>query len=150
MSPSVVGFDMRFLVAAALATLWACSESSEGPLASSETPTGLEFAVASEVYSVGDTAEVVLANRSDMRLGYNLCTAKLERQRDSTWEAIERHPGIDCTLPQGILDPGASVSELQPIGPWMPSGVYRFRDEVEWPLGGESHTVISNEFRIDR
>jgi hypothetical protein len=125
----------------------ACSNGLFGP---SRGPTEIEFFVTGMIFGDGETIVAVLANRSDDPLGYNLCLATLERRMGESWLKVQRHePGSVCTLPLYTMQPGGSASLLQAVRPTMPSGVYRFRDEVEWPLEDGRITIVTNEFRIE-
>ena len=140
---SVLGFGAALLLPAA------CSS---GPLdlPDSQTPPGIEFQVAETLFGPGDTIRVNLSNNTEYALGYNLCTADLERRVDGSWLVVQRYPqDTSCTLQLDILRPGESTFGVQIVYPFLDSGVYRFRDYVEWPLSGEGRVeVIGNGFRI--
>ena len=140
------GNELRALgFAAALLLPTACS----GPF-DSQTPPGIEFQVADELFGPGDTIRVNLSNNTEYELGYNLCLADLERRVDGSWLVVQRYPqDTACITPLYILRPGESTFGLQIVYPFLDSGVYRLRDQVEWPLSGEGRVeVISNGFSI--
>ena len=133
-------------IGAALLLPAACS----GPF-DSQTPPGIEFQVAGTLFGPGDTIRVNLSNNTEYELGYNLCLADLERRVAGGWLVVQRFPqGTACITPLYILQPGESTFGLQIVYPFLDSGVYRFRDRVEWPLsiGRGWVEVISNGFSI--
>ena len=139
-----LGFGAALLLPAA------CSS---GPLAlpDSQTPPGMEFQVADTLFGPGDTIRVNLNNNSEYELGYNLCLADLERRVAGRWLVVQRFPpGLVCTDQLNILRPGESAFGLQIVYPFLDSGIYRFRDQVEWPLSNGRVEVISDGFRIAR
>ncbi len=138
----VLGFGAALLLPAA------CSS---GPLAlpDSQTPLGMEFQVADTLFGPGDTIRVNLSNNTEYELGYNLCFADLERRVDGSWLVVQRYPqGTACITPLYILPPGESTFGLQIVYPFLDSGVYRLRDQVEWPIREGRVDVISNGFSI--
>ena len=129
----------------------ACSSGPLDALPDSETPPGLGFHVAVTLFGPGDTIRVDLSNNTEYELGYNLCSADLERWVARRWLVVQRLPeGGDCTNQLNILRPGESTFGGQLVYPFIDSGVYRFRDRVEWPLGDGRVEIISNAFRIAR
>jgi len=139
----VLGFGAALLLPAA------CSS---GPLAlpDSQTPPGIEFQVADKLFGPGDTIRVNLSNNTEYALGYNLCTANLERRVGGSWLVVQRYPqNTGCILPLYHLPPGESALGVQIVYSFIESGVYRFRDQVDWPLGNYGRVeIVSNAFRI--
>ena len=128
----------------------ACSSGPLDALPDSETPPGLGFHVAVTLFGPGDTIRVDLSNNTEYELGYNLCLADLERWVARRWLVVQRFPGLAaCTTQLDILQPGESAFGLQPVYPFLDSGVYRFRDQVEWPIGHRVE-LVSNAFRIEQ
>ena len=110
---------------------------------------GVRLMTTSDSYSVGDTIVIELVNGSEVRLGYNLCLASLERREASGWTVIPRsEPYHACTLELRVLAPGKKALSQQPVRDWMSAGTYRFRDQVEWPLNRERRSLSSNHFTI--
>lgn len=119
------------------------------PLRGSETPSGLEFAVADTVRAGRDTIRLVLTNESSDPLGHNLCYADLERREGGRWSAVRRTPEASvCTAELRILEAGYATYADQPVYEFIQPGLYRFRASVEWPLGAGTVGLISNEFII--
>lgn len=64
---------------------------------------------------------------------------------------VPRHEtGSVCTTPLFVLAPGKSDTLQQTVRPRFFPGIYRFWDEVEWPLNGARITIVSNEFQIEQ
>lgn len=134
-----------------MVVLAACSSQPPGPLAPSQTPTGVTFKVDRDEYSASDTVTLTLANDTEASVGFNLCAAVLEREDgDGGWAEVSRYEEEGCTLVENLLPPGLASEEKQPVQPWMKSGLYRFRDRVGLRDGRGNVEVISNEFRIRR
>lgn len=114
-------------------------------------PPGIEFSVNAPAYATGDTIRLTLANRSLSQLGYNLCGVALEYRTNTGWQpAAPRHlPYAACTLELRVLQPGGTAVALQVVQPQIPSGVYRFRTGIEWPLDSQDHpTLTTGQFDI--
>ena len=140
---SVLGFGVALLLPAA------CSSGPLDALPDSQTPPGLEFQVADTLFGSGDTIRVNLSNNTEFELGYNLCIKDLERRVGGSWLVVQRFPpGLVCTEQLNILQPGESAFGLQIVYPFLDSGIYRFRDQVEWPLSNGRVELISNGFSI--
>lgn len=134
----------------AVVFLSACASSADpDAVPASEAPIGLSFLVSETTFTTGDTIRLTLRNDSDDELGYNLCLADLQRRDDGEWVSAQRMPeNTACAAMLRLLKPGEAVTETQPVHPFIQPGVYRFRDEVEWPVSGDRFTVISNGFSI--
>ncbi len=138
-----LGFGAALLLPAA------CSSGPLDALPDSQTPPGLEFQVADTLFGPGDTIRVNLSNNTEYELGYNLCLADLERRVDGSWLVVQRYPqDTDCIAPLYVLQPGESTFGVQIVYPFLDSGIYRFRDQVEWPLSNGRVELISNGFSI--
>ena len=109
---------------------------------------GISFRVAGSAFDRGDTIVASLENGSDRELGYNLCLADLEREAASMWERIPRRDGF-CPLIMLILEPGESARLTQPASDEFPTGVNRFRIEIEWPVHGPRFAVTTDRFHIE-
>lgn len=111
----------------------------------------ITFTVLGSAFVPGDTIIATLVNRSDREVGYNLCLAELDRQTASGWQHIQRHlPDEFCTLILLILAPGESAHLTQAVREEFPAGLYRFRVEVEWPLGeNQRFMVATGSFAIE-
>jgi hypothetical protein len=96
----------------------------------------------------GDEVMVTLANRSDRELGYNLCVAVLDRREDGDWVEWPEPPAEVCTMELRMLSPGETASFRHTLPPRLVAGEYRFRTDVEAPLGEGRVTVTSAGFRV--
>jgi len=143
----VLGFGAALLLPAA------CS----GPF-DSHTPPGIEFHVAGTLFGPGDTIRVNLSNNTEHALSYNLCTKDLERRVDGSWLVVQTFSQdivVVCYSRLYHLPPGESTFGVQIVYPFLDSGIYRFRDQVEWSLNDgrvevirKRVDVISNAFSI--
>lgn len=114
-----------------------------------QNPAELHFFVEPTAYSASDTVRLFLRNSSDVHVGYNLCFAQLELRTGNDWQTVNRFPpNTACISILLALPPKQTATAFQPIFEWITPGVYRFRDEVEWPLPGRRVTLVSNTFRI--
>jgi hypothetical protein len=126
----------------------ACTDDPFSPESGREKIT---FTVLRNTFVPGDTIVATLVNRSDRDVGYNLCLAELDLQTPSGWQRIQRHlPDAFCTLVLLVLAPGQSAHLTQPVREEFPAGLYRFRAEVEWPLGeNQRFMVTTGSFAIE-
>lgn len=116
-----------------------------GPLA----PEGITFMVSDTTVAAGDTIQLILTNTSAHPLGFNLCLGALERRDDDGWSSVQRYPDYwACPGVMRTLTPGDSATYPQQIFSFIEAGIYRFRDTVEWPLGGGDVPIVSERFRV--
>lgn len=127
----------------------ACSDDPFSPEIGREE---IMFTVLGRSFEPGDTIVATLGNRSERVAGYNLCFTELERRIDSGWQRIQRHPPNSvCPAILLGLAPGASASLTQPVREDFPTGLYRFRTDVHWPLDeAKQFTVTTGTFAIGK
>lgn len=80
-----------------------------------------------EIYSRGNTGEVIIRNTSSRQLEYNLCPRRLERQANKYWVVAFEWPtaGGACTTELRRLAKGEEVTTLFDIPGGAPIGTYR-------------------------
>lgn len=122
---------------------------STDPLDPGVGPEGIALTVTDTLYQTGDTIEAILTNESEEDLSYNLCLFGMQRRAGNRWERVVKHPDVACPLIARGLSPGQSDTLEVPVRADMEPGVYRFRDEIEFPReNGQRMTLVSNEFRV--
>lgn len=117
-----------------------------------ETPAGAAaervLATDRDRYAPGDTATLVLTNRFDHELGYNLCPAALDRRDAGRWAPAPEPEDRVCTLELRLLPPGERATYPFPLDPRLPPGEYRFRATVENFADGTRSEHESNAFSV--
>jgi hypothetical protein len=104
----------------------------------------LVLAVDSASYTAGGTVQFRLINRSTQQVGYNLCTASLERRAASVWETV-----LDqrmCTMEIRLLAPGDSAASTRELDPNLATGEYRITTRLH--IGETPREVASEPFTI--
>lgn len=134
----------HILALLAAATLSACSALPSG----STGPAGVRYESDRAAYTSADEIVTVLRNESDRTVGYNLCTATLEKRMGGGWVAVQRTPEHPCLLPLYTLQPGESASYREPASRVPGDGTYRLRTRVEAPISGGAHSVVTNAFEV--
>ncbi|WP_147444124.1 MULTISPECIES: immunoglobulin-like domain-containing protein [Corallococcus] len=83
-------------------------------------------------YQPGDTVQLVLQNEGTRKVGYNLCTVRMERQEDSGW-VYTPHLGENeaCQLMQHTLKGGAQAQGTLLLPAALPTGEYRIVHDVD-------------------
>jgi hypothetical protein len=109
-----------------------------------------ELRVNRSMVAAGGEIELTLVNRSQNQIGYNLCTASLERLLAEEWQQVPESPAEVCTMELRILQPGGSDSFQHTMPAALQAGVYRFRTGVEYPLGDSFTAVTSGRFEVTR
>ena len=130
-----------FLALAAAAALSGCSMFGG-------TLTDLVFETSATEYAPGDTVSVILENESDEAVGYNICFAFLELERNG--EVVPAGLGPDeSTVCQANL-PGLAPGEVAEGVAYLPddleAGTYRLATEVE--VGDDRQRVVTNSFGV--
>jgi hypothetical protein len=88
---------------------------------------------------------LTLRNDSSDRVGYNLCTATLQK-RSGAWTPV---PSDEmCTMQLNTLEPGTSATFDKRLPPGLPPGEYRYVTSVENPLGSSMVEIASNVFTV--
>jgi hypothetical protein len=107
-------------------------------------PPAITIAVDSGSLAAGGTLQFRLVNGSMQNLGYNLCTARLERRASSGWTAV-----VDdrvCTMELRVLAPGDTARSLRILDRGLESGDYRIVARVH--LGETFQDVASAPFTV--
>jgi hypothetical protein len=143
---------LPFLCTAAVAALAACQPAID-PVNREPAITAVDadrlFATDRARYSAADTAHLVLTNRLDDMLGYNLCVSVLERRIEDRWVTAPHQEERVCTLELRTLEPGATATFAWDLDPRLPSGTYRFRNHFELMTAGERAEFATNEFALE-
>lgn len=132
------------IIGALLCLLAACATD-----AASDNDTFASLTVEPDRVSAGGQITLTLRNRSDRQLGYNLCPVAIERRDGDEWELRQEQPAEACTMELRILDPGAEDTFQHTMPATLPAGTYRFRAQVEWPLGDEQVNIASETFEVE-
>ena len=113
-----------YLTVAAVMSLSACSFI--GGRGGSSSPM-YQITANREIYSRGNTGEVIIRNTSSRQLEYNLCPRRLERQANKYWVVAFEWPtaGGACTTEMRRLAKGDEVTTLFDIPTGVPTGTYR-------------------------
>ncbi|HEY0150913.1 MAG TPA: hypothetical protein VGB92_02880 [Longimicrobium sp.] len=99
-------------------------------------------------YRQGDTATIVLRNRTSESLGYNLCHSSRELRTGGSWTRISSLRL--CTMELRILAPGAETRYREPItAEWQP-GEYRLTTTVERMRSGDRGQIYTPAFTVER
>lgn len=113
-------------------------------------PSDIDFDLARAAYKAGDAAELVLLNRTDGEVGYNLSCSALERRAGIKW--VNAYAGSDderiCLTYLALLAADTAALYDYPLESWFPSGNYRFKTEIENMDTGERFTLTSPVFKI--
>jgi hypothetical protein len=113
-------------------------------------PSGISLGVAPNPASPGDNTALKLRNQTGARVGYNLCFSKLERRGRTGWISIPLNhvcPAILMTL-----EPGREATSRMKLPLNLADGYYRFRIEVESPLGTREpqQSIYGTAFQVRR
>ena len=88
---------------------------------------------------------LVLTNRSEEPVGYNLCPSALERRSGAGWEPVPSNR--ICTMELRTLKPGERIEYAIRL-PATAAGEYRYRTHVEWFKSGTRSSVASQPFHV--
>jgi hypothetical protein len=113
-----------------------------------ESPSRIGFVVNTSTLQVSGMLEVSLVNGSAASVGYNLCSTSLEQSLGTEWVEDSGRSSQSCTKELRVLSPGQAATTLLALGDPLGPGVYRVRTEVEWPIGGSHHSVVSGPFTV--
>ena len=138
----VTAFLMVFLLAACASVP---TEAGDPSLAEGGTEATLRTGATQ--YRAGATAELILTNTFSEQIGYNLCSAALERNRNGSWAAVDPE-GRVCTLELRILEPGATTTYRWDLPANLAPGEYRFRTTIHEMVGQATRVVTSNSFQV--
>lgn len=98
------------------------------------------------VYSAGDRVEITLDNQGLRKVGYNLCTATLERETGDGWEEVAGEAG-ECPSELEQLKVNRAESYKQRLGDQLTPGQYRFTTSVE--IGDGSRELTTTAFTVE-
>jgi hypothetical protein len=135
---------MRYCLALALLLFSGCS------LLDENAPSDIDFEVERAAYEAGDAVELVLLNRTEGEVGYNLSCSALERRVGMKW--INAYAGSEdgriCLTYLQLLAADTAALYDYPLESWFPSGRYRFKTSVEDTRTGERYALTSPTFKI--
>jgi hypothetical protein len=124
-------------------------------LGAEEFPEGVQLRVDENGYDPGDAVTLILANGSDQRIGYNLCTSGLERRTDGSWTPVRSQADEVCTLELRTLPPGERANYETEIpsatgdGEPLPAGRYRYVTDIERMEDNTREPVTTRPFTVD-
>lgn len=101
------------------------------------------------LYAPGASGELILSNTLNHPIGYNLCTASLERRQGSTWVSAENGDRV-CTMELRLLQPGGTASFRFTLRADLPPGEYRYSTRLENMSTGVGQVHASNTFGVRR
>ena len=134
---------MRILLSSAIVLLLACSSAMQ----SGSADAGVDLSVAPTPATSGDSVTLTLANDTDGRIGYNLCSSTLERQTASGWEVVPSD--VVCTMELRALEAGSAAEYRVMIPTGIAEGQYRYRTNVEITATRAYRSVASDAFRVN-
>jgi hypothetical protein len=99
-------------------------------------------------YERGAVVNLIVTNLSDGTVTIQFCSLQLERDAAGVWEPVLTGgagcvPGRMAVLPRGFVRQPVALPDN------IPSGRYRFRQEVETTQGIGYYSVMSNTFAVD-
>ena len=101
------------------------------------------------VYAPGASGDLILNNARSHAIGYNLCTAGLERRQGGAWVSAERGDRA-CTMELRLLEPGATASFRFTLPADLAAGEYRYSTRLENMTTGSGEVHSSNTFEVRR
>jgi hypothetical protein len=106
----------------------------------------LTLSVAPESPTPGAEVTLILRNRSEEMIGYNLCTSSLMRQVGDAWEPVPSDRV--CTMELRTLEPGDEATFPLEMEADVPAGTYRFETRIEWLERQTGDRVATSPFTI--
>jgi hypothetical protein len=116
--------------------------------ATAPTVDGVQLLPEHAAYTLGDTVQAQLSNRSGAPISYNDCYLSLEHLTASGWTRVSTQPDIYCVGGPYVLDSGQHVVQLQVIDPALPPGAYRLRQWVMPDTRPLARSVFSPVFVV--
>lgn len=101
----------------------------------------VRLSVDAAAFAPTDTIRLTLANGSAADIGYNLCTARLERRAGDQWVPVP--DDRMCTMELRLLSPRDSARDARVLDPSIEPGTYRLVLRVEG-----AGDVATNPFEI--
>lgn len=132
---------MRIALITAIAFAAGCSSSMQSAGIGS-----VQLGVEPDVVMVGDSITLTLRNASDERIGYNLCTAALERRSGGSWQAVATDRV--CTMELRTLAPSDETRYRLDLPGGLAAGEYRYFTNVEAMQSGTRSVVRSESFEV--
>lgn len=135
---------MRTTLFATLIVLLGCNPSmgSEGVIG------GITLDVEPWTAAPGETMVLTLRNGFPERVGYNLCTSALERERAGGWEAVPSDRA--CTMELRTLGPGEQATYQLELDDDLDAGEYRYRTTVHLMETETRREVTTETFSVER
>ena len=102
-------------------------------------------------YAPGDKPKLTLSNNSEGDVGYNLCFAfiDLERNEGGTWKPVTAHlgpPDTACTAPLFLLKPGATANGELILPTDLAPGTYRLVHKSD--IEGARQPIATDAFEV--
>jgi hypothetical protein len=127
----------------------ACTAGQSGSGGGAGGLANVDLSVGREQYDPGDAILLTLANHSPNQVGYNLCSAALERRvGGGEWHEAPQRLIDACTMELRTLVPNETVTYRHSLPSALPAGQYRVRTRVEAPLGRLLVNVSSAPFMV--
>lgn len=98
-------------------------------------------------YAVGATMQLRLHNASSQPIGYNLCTAGLQRRDGGGWTAVQPDDRV-CTMELRTLEPNAQTTYAYELPANLPAGEYRVIARLERMREADMRGVVSAPFHV--
>jgi hypothetical protein len=136
-------FLFAALSLAACATTPPAPQPESRPVTVSPTASGVRLA-ADRVDA--STVRLLLDNGSSEPVGYNLCTAELQKQTGDVWARVET--GEVCTMLLMTLTPGHDATFEKRLPAGLSPGSYRYVAGVEIPLGTAQTRLATAPFPV--
>ena len=98
-------------------------------------------------YAPPDTLVLRIENLSDREIGFNVCSALIERRTDAgVW--VEVREERICTRELQILEAGQTAAARRPLPPQVIGGLSRLRLRVQTMGEADDVSSVSNTFQI--
>lgn len=123
----------------------------------SQSAAQISFRTAETAYAPGSEVAVRLENQSDITVGYNICFASIELERqDGGWEIVPASLGPNepsgCTDELRMLAPTETAESRAFLPARLAAGRYRLATgvEVRTDRGGyDRERVVTNPFEVE-
>ena len=117
----------------------------------SSSSADVTFHASASEYAPGDTVGVVLENRSDEGVGYNICSAFVGLDRKgrtwkAAWPGLGPGEGAACQSNLNGLAPGGAIEGSVKLPSDLDTGTYRLATEVE--VGRDRQRVATGSFTV--
>lgn len=134
-----------------------CSESASGPdpddvhlgtgnaLLGSEADVRLR--IEADAFEAGAPVTLILEHHGGQRVGYNLCTRRLERRTDEGWASVDVLRL--CTAHLDLLEAGGTVVRERELSEGLVGGTYRMRLPLYLFESEVQRDVVTESFRVE-